>query len=144
MNELDYLEKPDMFHDIFGHIPMIAHPKFAQFMEDFGNLGVEHIENKEIVVQLQRLYWFTIEFGLINQGGDRKVYGAGICSSFGETNHALSKEVEVIPFNLEEVIRTEFRTDVIQTKYFELESFDQLFEAFYSFEKKLQQEVVLK
>ncbi|MBL4704579.1 MAG: phenylalanine 4-monooxygenase [Flavobacteriales bacterium] len=144
MNELDYLEKPDMFHDIFGHIPMIAHPKFAQFMEDFGNLGVEHIENKEIVVQLQRLYWFTIEFGLINQGGDRKVYGAGICSSFGETNHALSKEVEVIPFNLEEVIRTEFRTDVIQTKYFELESFDQLFEAFYSFEKKLQQEAVLK
>ena len=82
MDELDYLEEPDIFHDVFGHIPLVAHKKFAQFMEDFGNLGVEHIENKEVVVQLQRLYWFTIEFGLINQGGDRKVYGAGICSSF--------------------------------------------------------------
>jgi phenylalanine-4-hydroxylase len=129
MSELDYLEEPDMFHDVFGHIPLIAHRKFAQFMEDFGNLGVDYIENKEVVIQLQRLYWFTIEFGLIKFGGDLKVYGAGICSSFGETKHSLSAEVEVIPFDLDMVINTEFRTDVIQTKYFVLDSFDQLFEA---------------
>ena len=143
MNELDYLEEPDMFHDIFGHIPLVAHKQFANFMQEFGELGVEFIEDKEVVIQLQRLYWFTIEFGLINQGGERKVYGAGICSSFGETNHALSKDVEVIPFNLEEVINTEFRTDVIQTKYFELESFHQLFAEFDRFKKELTSAKVL-
>jgi len=65
MDQLDYLEEPDMFHDVFGHIPLLAEPKFAQFMKDFGDLGVEFIDDEEVVIQLQRLYWFTIEFGLI-------------------------------------------------------------------------------
>lgn len=138
MSQLDYLEEPDMFHDIFGHVPLLSDPKFAQFMQDFGKLGVQHINNREVVIQLQRLYWFTIEFGVINQDG-RKVYGAGICSSFGETNHCLGKGIEVIPFELNQVVNTEFRTDVIQTRYFELESFDQLFEAFAGYRAEIQQ-----
>jgi len=140
MHQLDYLEEPDMFHDVFGHTPLLADPKFAQFMKDFGDLGVEFIDNEEIVVQLQRLYWFTIEFGLIQQNG-RKVYGAGICSSFGETNHSLSENVEVVPFNLGKVINTEFRTDIVQTLYFELESFDQLFQEFKLFRNRLRVKV---
>ena len=75
-------------------------------MGTFGKVGVEHIDDEETVLQLQRLYWFTIEFGLIKQNV-RKVYGAGICSSFGETLHSLSDEVEVRPFNIEEVIESQ-------------------------------------
>ena len=140
INQLDYLEEPDMFHDIFGHTPLLAEPNFAQFMKDFGDLGVEFIDNEEVVIQLQRLYWFTIEFGLIYENG-RKVYGAGICSSFGETIHSLSENVEVIPFNLEKVISTEFETDVVQTFYFELESFDQLFKEFKLFRDTIREKV---
>ena len=136
IDQLDYLEEPDMFHDVFGHTPLLADPKFAQFMKDFGDLGVEFIDDEEVVVQLQRLYWFTIEFGLIHENG-RKVYGAGICSSFGETIHSLSANVEVIPFNLDRVISTEFETDVVQTLYFELESFDQLFREFKLFRDRI-------
>jgi phenylalanine-4-hydroxylase len=105
-------------------------------MKDFGDLGVEFIDDEEIVIQLQRLYWFTIEFGLIYENG-RKVYGAGICSSFGETIHSLSVNVEVIPFDLERVISTEFKTDVVQKLYFELESFDQLFKEFKLFRDRI-------
>ena len=140
MDQLDYLEEPDMFHDVFGHTPLLADPKFAQFMKDFGDLGVEFIDDEEVVIQLQRLYWFTIEFGLIYENG-RKVYGAGICSSFGETIHSLSKNVEVIPFNLDRVISTEFETDVVQTLYFELESFDQLFKEFKLFRDTIREKV---
>ena len=140
MNQLDYLEEPDMFHDIFGHTPLLADPKFAQFMEDFGDLGVEFVDDEEVVVQLQRLYWFTIEFGLISENG-LKVYGAGICSSFGETIHSLSANVEVVPFDLTRVINTEFKTDVVQTLYFELESFDQLFKEFEQFRDTIREKV---
>jgi phenylalanine-4-hydroxylase len=140
MDQLDYLEEPDMFHDVFGHTPLLAEPKFAQFMKDFGDLGVEFIDDEEVVIQLQRLYWFTIEFGLIYENG-RKVYGAGICSSFGETTHSLSENVEVVSFDLERVINTEFKTDVVQTLYFELESFDQLFEEFKLFRDTIRAKV---
>jgi len=140
MNQLDYLEEPDMFHDVFGHTPLLAEPKFAQFMKDFGDLGVEFIDDEEVVIQLQRLYWFTIEFGLIYENG-RKVYGAGICSSFGETIHSLSANVEVVPFDLTRVINTEFKTDVVQTLYFELESFDQLFKEFKQFRDTIREKV---
>lgn len=136
MHQLDYLEEPDMFHDIFGHTPLLADPKFAQFMKDFGDLGVEFINDKKIVLQLQRLYWFTIEFGLIQQNG-RKVYGAGICSSYGETNHCLGTSIEVVPFDIDKVINTEYRTDVVQTLYYELDSFDQLFEEFELFKDRI-------
>lgn len=142
MSQLDYLEEPDMFHDIFGHIPLLADKKFASFMQQFGELGVEHIDNKELVIQLQRLYWFTIEFGLIEQDG-RKVFGAGICSSFGETRHCMGENIEVFPFDLNQVIHTEFRTDVIQTRYFQLQGFDQLFEEFQNFKMQLRNSKVL-
>lgn len=126
MDQLDYLEEPDMFHDIFGHVPLLANPIFSDFMEAFGKLGVKHLDNPERVIQLQRLYWFTIEFGLIDLK-NTKVYGAGIVSSFGETNSSLQSDVEHIPFDVEKVLNTPFRNDVVQDKYFVIDSFDQLF-----------------
>ncbi len=126
--QLDYLEEPDMFHDIFGHVPLLCDPVFSEFMHEFGKLGLSVLDRPQALIELQRLYWYTIEFGLI-QERELKAYGAGLMSSFGETNRSLSDEVEHLPFNLEPVIQAEFRNDVMQETYFVLNSFDDLFES---------------
>ena len=129
-DQLDYLQEPDMFHDSFGHMPLLMHPLFAQFMEEFGKLGYQYHHNPHCIEQLQRLYWFSIEFGIIrSQQNKCKIYGAGIISSYGETNHIYAPNVEIVPFNLDTIIHTHFRTDQIQTRYFEIASFEQLFAA---------------
>lgn len=128
MDQLDYLEEPDMFHDIFGHVPLLADPIFSDFAQEFGKLGCTVLNDSKRVAMLQRLYWFTIEFGLIQQQG-LKIYGAGIASSFGEANSSISGVVPTIAFDIEEVMRTEFRTDVMQSHYVVIESFEQLFES---------------
>lgn len=135
MEQLDYLEEPDMFHDIFGHVPLLSNPIFSEFMQAFGKLGVRMLNQPERILQLQRLYWFTIEFGLI-QDKELKVYGAGIASSFGETNFALGGKVKLRAFDLEEVIRTPFYTDRVQDQYFVIASFDELFAALGILQKK--------
>ena len=132
-----------MFHDIFGHVPLLANKKYAAFMQKFGELGARFTDNASIVKQLQRLYWFTIEFGLMKTGEGRKVYGAGIASSYGETNHALGENVTVKPFNIWEIVDTDFCSSEIQTLYFEIDSFHQLFESIELLKKKLESEVVL-
>ena len=129
MSQLDYLEEPDMFHDIFGHIPLLLDPTFGDFAQKLGEIGLEHHDNEKIVVQLQRLYWFSIEFGLIKINNERRIYGAGILSSFQETNGIFNTETEIFPFNLEEIIDSDFNNMTIQTKYYELESFEELFES---------------
>jgi phenylalanine-4-hydroxylase len=136
MHQLDYLEEPDMFHDTFGHLPLLVNPIFAAFMEEFGKTGCEHKNDPVIVKQLQRLYWFTIEFGLIGKG-ERKIYGAGIISSFGEANHIFEKQLDIRPFVMEEILQQDFRTDVIQTTYFSLDSFEQLFDQMNQLRKSL-------
>ncbi|MDI9339458.1 MAG: hypothetical protein QM534_02710 [Sediminibacterium sp.] len=134
--QLDYLKEPDMFHDIFGHVPLLSDPVFSAFMQKFGELGLNHASNKEIELQLQRLYWFTIEFGVIQEDKLRS-YGAGILSSFGETNHVNNGGVVLSPFSLETIVSSDFRTDAIQQHYFVLESFQQLFESLHAFESIL-------
>lgn len=128
MDQLDYLEEPDMFHDVFGHIPLLSNSVFSEFIHEFGKLGVQNRDNEERVIQLQRLYWFTIEFGLIEQNGP-KVFGAGIASSFGESIASLETETVRVPFDLDEILETFFETDKIQTKYFVIESMEQLYQA---------------
>lgn len=127
-NSLDYLEEPDMFHDIFGHIPLLSNPLFSSFAQEFGKLGKSFIGNEAAILALQRLYWFTIEFGVINED-EIRVYGAGIMSSVGETNNALSKSTTYVNFDIERVLSMEFRTDVIQTEYVVIESFEELFDS---------------
>jgi len=129
MEQLDYLEEPDMFHDTFGHIPLLANPVFSDFMQAFGELGCTMLHDQDVVLQLQRLYWYTIEFGMI-QPESPKIYGAGIISSFGETNRAVSKEVAKIPFQMEEVLNKLFKTDEVQEEYVCIDSFETLFASF--------------
>jgi phenylalanine-4-hydroxylase len=97
-SQLDYLEEPDMFHDIFGHVPLLANEVFSEYLHRFGKIGNHYRNDKEILLQLERLYWYTIEFGLINTSGkknDNKVYGAGIISSFGETNRIFENSCSI-------------------------------------------------
>jgi len=117
-----------MFHDIFGHVPLLANPTFSNFMHEFGKLGVQMKNDPVRLIELQRLYWFTIEFGLIHQNGN-KVYGAGIASSFGETNLSVGNTVEVSPFDLKTILNKSFETDHVQNHYFVIDSYEQLFEA---------------
>lgn len=125
--QLDYLEEPDMFHDIFGHIPLYLNEDYANFAQKLGELGVKVKDDEEKVTQLQRLYWFTIEFGVIRQQDDLKVYGAGICSSYGEVLHVYNDpKVEVVPFELDEVLQQEFIITEVQNKYFAINDFAEL------------------
>jgi phenylalanine-4-hydroxylase len=127
LKNLDYLEEPDMFHDTFGHIPLLANPVFSEFVYEFGKLGKESINDTEKLIQLQRLYWFTIEFGVIKENGIIKSYGAGIISSFGETNQIFNQEANFIPFDIQAILNKPFRTDVMQEDYFVIESLEQLY-----------------
>lgn len=129
MEQLDYLEEPDMFHDTFGHIPLLAHPVFSDFMQTFGELGASLAGDHERVLALQRLYWFSIEFGMLGTTEQPLIYGAGIISSFGESNRAVSESVEKIPFLMEQVLEKPFRTDVVQDAYVTIPTFEQLFQS---------------
>lgn len=126
MEQLDYLEEPDMFHDIFGHIPLLSDPEFSDFAQRFGKLGQCFKDDERVVKELQRLYWFTIEFGVIREKGKIKSYGAGIMSSFGETNRVDAGECRFLPFDIDEVLQKYFHTDVMQEDYFVLNSFEEL------------------
>ncbi|MFL5752337.1 MAG: phenylalanine 4-monooxygenase [Bacteroidia bacterium] len=129
MQQLDYLEEPDMFHDVFAHVPLLSNISYCKFFEGIGKLAMKHIDNPMAIELLGKLYWFTIEFGLIREEGQLKVYGAGIISSPGETRNALSSASEKKNFDISEIFKTGFRTDVLQETYFVIDSFVQLFEA---------------
>jgi len=126
--EMDYLQEPDVFHEIFGHCPLLTNPAFARFTEVYGQLGLA--ASKEDRTYLARLYWFTVEFGLIqDQQGQRSLYGGGILSSPTETAYAYSSDVpERLPFDLLTVLRTPYRIDILQPVYFYLDSIEQLFD----------------
>lgn len=129
MNELDYLEEPDMFHDVFGHVPLLCNKAYTDFFEAISTIALEYIDNPTAVELLGRIYWFTIEFGLIRENEKLRVYGAGIISSFGETNNCLKDETQKFDFNVKQILQTPFRTDILQDKYFVIDSFDQLYES---------------
>lgn len=126
MEELDYLPEPDMFHDAFGHMPLLTNPTFNAFFQEIGEIGKQYIHLPRIVEMIGRIYWFTIEFGLIQSGKELQVYGAGIISSFGETKYSLSDVPAHLPFDVKTILRTDFDNTVIQDKYFIISSFDQL------------------
>jgi phenylalanine-4-hydroxylase len=124
--QLDYLEEPDVFHDVFGHVPLLAVPAVADFMQRLGELGLDALERGRMH-RLARLYWYTVEFGLMREEGALRIFGAGILSSFGESRFSLeSPEPRRPDFDLERVMRTTYRTDEFQKAYFVIESFDDL------------------
>jgi phenylalanine-4-hydroxylase len=125
-DQLDYLREPDVFHDVFGHVPLLANPVFADYMQAYGEGGLRaaHLGALE---KLARLYWYTVEFGLISDGGSLKIYGAGIVSSHGESIYALEDaKPHRIGFDLKRVMRTRYKIDAFQAAYFVIPSFETL------------------
>ncbi|MFT5869877.1 MAG: phenylalanine-4-hydroxylase [Paracoccaceae bacterium] len=122
--EIDYLEEPDIFHEIFGHAPMLTDEAFCQFLERFGTLALSL--PKAPLRQLFRLFWFTVEFGLIREEDALKAFGAGIMSSPTEAKAACNRNALRKPFDLAEVLRTPYRIDIVQPVYFIIDSFEQL------------------
>ena len=157
MDQLDYLSEPDLFHDLFGHVPLLMHPVFANYMAAYGRGGVkahgiaeaaraaattvvdgvEHFDEakalslgSDALTNLTRLYWYTVEFGLIRQADGLRIYGSGIVSSKGEAIYSLESDApNRIGFNLERIMRTKYRIDTYQKTYFVIDSYEQLMEA---------------
>lgn len=123
--ELDYLQEPDIFHELFGHVPLLSHPTYAHFVHEFGKKALS-LSPKDRS-RLFRLFWFTVEFGLINTKDGLRAYGAGILSSIGETQYALTDKSQKKPFSLMDALRTPFRVDIMQPLYYVIDSFDDLF-----------------
>ena len=126
LDQLDYLQEPDIFHDVFGHVPMLTDPGFASYMQDYGK-GGQRAASLGLLPNLARLYWYTVEFGLMRERGDLKIYGAGIVSSATESVFALDDpSPNRIGFDLERVMRTLYRIDDFQQVYFVIDSIEAL------------------
>ena len=130
-DQIDYIAEPDLFHDLFGHVPLLLNPVFADYMQAYGRGGVKaHGVGAEALVNLTRLYWYTVEFGLIKQDDGLRIYGSGIVSSKGESIHCLeSPAPNRIGFDLMRIMRTRYRIDTYQKTYFVIDSYEQLMQA---------------
>ena len=134
--QLDYLPEPDIFHDVFGHVPLHADPVFAASLQRFGVLGLLAAGDAQ-VEQVARLFWFTVEFGLVREGGATRVYGSGLVSSHADAANALGATCERRPFELDAVLGQPYVIDRLQDVLFELESFAQLWDAVREMEARL-------
>ncbi|MFQ5569638.1 MAG: phenylalanine 4-monooxygenase [Rhodothermales bacterium] len=133
-HELDYTPAPDCFHDMFGHMPMLTNPAFADFYHLFGQAALNAQGADRL--RLESLHWFTVEFGLIRQAEGTRIFGAGILSSKEEVGHALSDEVTVYPFDPDRIVEQDYDVWHLQPILFELESFEQLVDGFRSWTRK--------
>jgi phenylalanine-4-hydroxylase len=129
MNQLNYLEEPDMFHDVFGHVPMLTNPAFASFLHGVSTIARDYAADPDAIEKLARIYWYTVEFGLIRLGNKTRIYGAGILSSIGETEFALSGTPIHRPFDAVTIMNTAYFTDRFQEQYFVIDSFEQLYQS---------------
>jgi phenylalanine-4-hydroxylase len=128
-DQLDYLQEPDIFHDVYGHVPMLMNPVFADYMQAYGKGGIKALRLGSLD-RLARLYWYTVEFGLIRSPAGIRIYGSGIVSSKGESIYSLESPVpNRVAFDLLRIMRTEYRIDDFQETYFVIDSFEQLFAA---------------
>ena len=135
-SQLDYLPEPDIFHDVFGHVPLHSDPYFADFLQRFGAIAAEARTDEE-TLQMARLFWFTVEFGLVREGGQLKVYGSGLISSAGDAANALGPTCDRRPFSLDAVLAQPFEIDRLQDVLFIVDDFAQLFEAVSEAERRL-------
>lgn len=127
--QFDYISEPDIFHDVFGHVPLLTNPIFADYMEAYGKGGMRAIEFNSLK-ELARLYWYSVEFGLISQNDQLKIYGAGILSSPLESVYSVQSHEPIrIKFDLLRLMKTEYQIDRLQENYFVIESFQELFDA---------------
>ena len=128
-SQIDYLQEPDMFHDVFAHVPLLSNVPFTRFLEGLSRIGLQCCGNDEAIEYLARLYWFSVEFGLIKEKDTLKIYGAGILSSAGETEYSLSDKPPKYPFDVAHMMDTPFRKDVFQKEYFVIDSYEELYQS---------------
>ncbi|HEY2857717.1 MAG TPA: phenylalanine 4-monooxygenase [Terracidiphilus sp.] len=134
---LEYTPEPDIFHDVFGHVPMHAHRVFGDFLEHYGRVCAA-MPDQGILEKLGRLFWYTVEFGLIRQNGEIKAYGSGVISSVGECQNVINGGCEIRDFSLDEVLNTPVKVDELQKVLFAVNSFDQIYEAMHEAEQRVE------
>ena len=134
---LEYTPEPDIFHDVFGHVPMHAHPVFADFLQEYGRVCSRMAGRKEDLERMGRVFWFTVEFGVIRQGGDIKVYGSGLISSHGECSYVMNGGPQIRDFDLDNVLEHKFSVSEMQPVLYAVESFQQIYEAAKEAERRL-------
>ncbi len=135
-SSLEYTPEPDIFHDVFGHVPMHAHKVFADFLQYYGQLCLS--AHDDIALEkLGRVFWYTVEFGLIRQNGKLKIYGSGVISSHGESTAVIEGKCAVEPFDLDTVLNTPVKVDEIHNVLFAIDSFDQIYDALLQAERRL-------
>jgi len=126
MAQLKYIEEPDMFHDVFGHLPMLTEPFFCNYLKEISAITLEHLGNRNIVEIMARLYWYTIEFGMIYEKNALKIYGAGIMSSAGESRYCTGNVPNHVAYDVQRIFETPYVRDRFQDTYFVIDSFEQL------------------
>ena len=135
-------QEPDMFHDVFGHIPLLTNKFFSDFLSEFSKVGLRYIDNDTALEMLARIYWYTVEFGLFqNEEEGLRIYGAGILSSRGESEYCISDLPERVPYDPYEIVRTPYIIDRYQAKYFLIESYEQLFHSIRDIDQAIQNEL---
>jgi len=134
---LEYTPEPDIFHDVFGHVPMHSHRVFADFLQHYGRVCAD-MADQEVLEKLGRLFWYTVEFGLIRQRNEIKVYGSGLISSHGECANVIDGHCAVHDFTLDEVLSTTVKVDEFQKLLFAVNSFDQIYEAMHEAEQRVE------
>ena len=144
MEQLDYLEEPDMFHDAFAHMPLLTNPHYTGFLEDISGIALKHIDDPYAINLLSRIYWFTIEFGLIKEKGELRIYGAGILSSAGETKYSLSDEPMHLPYDVRTILNQSYWKDKFQDRYFIIDSLEQLYNSLPEIESVLEEMLLEK
>ncbi|WP_224997593.1 phenylalanine 4-monooxygenase [Cesiribacter sp. SM1] len=137
MAQLDYLEEPDMFHDVFAHVPLLTNKPFVDFLQALSKIALRHIDDAWAIELLSRIYWFTIEFGLIQEEGGLRIYGAGILSSAGETLYSLSNKPEHRPYDVATILDTPYRKDTFQEIYYIVDSYEALYASIPEIEEEL-------
>lgn len=139
MEQLDYLEEPDMFHDVFGHVPLLTIPVYCEFLAKLSEMALGHLDRPDIIDRLTRIYWYTIEFGLFRKEGQKaQIYGAGILSSVGESNLSVSEDSVKHPFDVQHILNTSYIKETFQSQYFCISSFEELLESLPAIEEELQ------
>ncbi len=132
---MEYTPEPDIFHDVFGHVPMHAHPVFADFLEHYGRV-CSTMTSPVLLEKLGRLFWYTVEFGVIRQDNAIKVYGSGLISSHGECLNVIGGHCAIRDFSLDEVLATPVKVDELHKLLFAVRSFDEIYEAMHAAEKR--------
>lgn len=135
--DVSYTPAPDIFHDLYGHLPLLADERFADFCCRFGKLAAKYTDDDEILTQWGRLFWYGVEFPIIKTKQGNRIFGGGILSSFGESNFALSSEPEILPFDLEAIRHRDYKIDEFQKTIFILEDENQLYRSPEEFEAGL-------